>query len=494
MLCAALLATGALVFAALSGPAEAAFPGKNGKIVFASNRTTGAGVHSPSGDYEIFAMTSAGTGLVQLTDNSAADYGPAYSPDGSRVAFVRGDDVYVMNADGTGQRRLTNAFEGSYDPAYSPDGTSIAFTRGLSNAEVWVMDADGANERALVETWGQASARKPAYSPDGSMLAFECRDVAVAFHSDVCTVRPDGVTGWKQLTTDFAADTDPAWSNLGGTILFTSERDGHEEVYIMNADGTNQGRETNSSKNSRHPIFSPDGGKISFASDRDGDSDIYVMSASPESATNTPVKLTQNGADDRDPDWQPLPRCTKTGTAGDDTLVGTADEDVLCGLGGNDTVDGMGGDDIALGGAGDDRLVGSADNDIMNGQSGTDLAVYSGSVAAVQASLATGFAKGQGSDALGGVESLIGSNLDDALTGSGAANSLFGFGGADTLRAGPGGDRVVGGSGDDRLLGEDGDDWLDATDGVNGNDRLNGGTGKDTCAKDATEASVVGCP
>lgn len=82
-------------------PAQAAFPGGNGKIVFASTRTTGPGVHNPEGEYEIFSMKPDGRGLKQLTDNTANDFSPSFSADGSLVVFTSFRDgnteIYYMS-------------------------------------------------------------------------------------------------------------------------------------------------------------------------------------------------------------------------------------------------------------------------------------------------------------------------------------------------------------------------------------------------------------
>ena len=69
------LAAGLLMLAGTK-PAEAAFPGINGKIAFMSDRTTGAGVANPTGDLEIFTITLDGTGLTQLTFNTATESQP----------------------------------------------------------------------------------------------------------------------------------------------------------------------------------------------------------------------------------------------------------------------------------------------------------------------------------------------------------------------------------------------------------------------------------
>src|SRR5215210_7077263 len=95
-------------------PAEAAFPGKNGKIALMSDRTTGAGVDNPTGDLEIFTINLDGTGLTQLTFNTADDGLVEWARSGKKIVFVsyRDDDaeVYTMNADGSNQlNRSQNA-------------------------------------------------------------------------------------------------------------------------------------------------------------------------------------------------------------------------------------------------------------------------------------------------------------------------------------------------------------------------------------------------
>jgi dipeptidyl aminopeptidase/acylaminoacyl peptidase len=83
-------------------PAEATFPGKNGKIAFQSDR---------GGSYEIYTMNADGTKIDKLTTNPADEEDPAFSPDGKKIAFMSersGDsDIYKMNVRGTGLIRLT---------------------------------------------------------------------------------------------------------------------------------------------------------------------------------------------------------------------------------------------------------------------------------------------------------------------------------------------------------------------------------------------------
>jgi hypothetical protein len=119
MLVAVVMAAGLMLATQL---AQAVVPGVNGKIFFAS---------AQDGNEEIYSMNPDGSGQKRLTFNTAFDFDPAISPDGSKVAFFSdrsGDeDIWVMNADGSGATPLTaNRFVES-DPAWSPSGNQIAF-------------------------------------------------------------------------------------------------------------------------------------------------------------------------------------------------------------------------------------------------------------------------------------------------------------------------------------------------------------------------------
>src|SRR5207247_2169605 len=91
-----------------------------------------------------------------------------------------------------------------------------------------------------------------------------------------------------------------AFPGLNGKIVFVSDRDGGNlEIYVMNADGSNQTRLTNNPAVDREPAWSPDGTQIVFWSNRDGDREIYKMNADGSSQT----RLTYNSASDRSPSW-----------------------------------------------------------------------------------------------------------------------------------------------------------------------------------------------
>src|SRR5919108_1384799 len=142
------------------------FPGPNGQIAFVK------GVDGEPETYEIYIMNSDGNDQTRLTDNSASDGDPSWSPDGEKIAFdstIDEDgnrDIYIMNADdGSGQTRLTDDPAFDTDPSWSPDGTKIAFSsnREDDNSEIYIMNSDGSGQTRLTDN--SADDFSPSWSP-----------------------------------------------------------------------------------------------------------------------------------------------------------------------------------------------------------------------------------------------------------------------------------------------------------------------------------------
>ncbi|MBA3355918.1 MAG: PD40 domain-containing protein, partial [Pyrinomonadaceae bacterium] len=256
--------------------------GRNGKIAFTSTR---------DGNHEIYTMEADGTNQTRLTNNPGFDISPKWSPDGTKIAFVRSIgflpyDIYVMNADGSNQTRLTNNRAHGEPPDWSPDGTRIVFHSVVGNtSEIFVVNADGTNLTQLTNSGRNFS---PRWSPDGTRIVFD-RFGSIFGIVGIYVMNADG-SNQTQLTNS-GYDYFPRWSPDSSRITFTSTRDGtcdfncNVEIYSMNADGSNQTRLTNNPRLDAFPEWSPDGTRIVFKSLRDNNINIYVMNADGTSQT-----------------------------------------------------------------------------------------------------------------------------------------------------------------------------------------------------------------
>jgi hypothetical protein len=276
------------------------------------------------------------------------DYDPAWSPDGSALAFIR----VTLDAEGEQRaaRLLVSAPDGSAatpvvedrratlaGPTWSPDGGALAFARLTLGhrailSEIVIVGRDGSGARTVVTS--RAALRRgfvyilePAWSPDGSTIAYTRwrLDRRSYFRPDLRAVGLDG-RGDRLLARD-ASGAD--WSPDGSRIAYSSVRDrngrrcGEDEcfydgeLYVMDASGGRQVRLTRGEGHESSPDWSPDGRWIAFDSDRNypGTEHPEIYSIRPDGGCLT--WLTNGSAQSTTPAWRPVP-----GASGDPGACG----------------------------------------------------------------------------------------------------------------------------------------------------------------------------
>jgi len=240
-------------------------PGNGPRIVFAE----GAPSH-------ISVINLDGSGKSQIHSSIGNDSTPAWSPDGTKIAFTTPDDINdhltigVMNADGGGFHRLAEA-EAFYDgnPAWSPNGAQIVLTAGGGDA-IDVMNADGSNRHRLVTKTAGEGYGHLSWSPDGTRIAFEStrpRQIGSDDRFEIWVMNADG-SNLVRLTTNEVADHHPAWRPDGAKIAFSTQPNVFtaKNIYLMNPDGTGVAQLTHDFLSGTAPAWSHDGQKIAFAS------------------------------------------------------------------------------------------------------------------------------------------------------------------------------------------------------------------------------------
>ncbi len=323
---------------AATGPAAGSAPGK-ALIVFSSGG-------------RIFTLRADGSDRAALTSHSHRhhfmyDEQPAWSPDGSRIAFDRegsGLHVYVMRADGSHQHPFvgTQNSREDYAPTWSPDGANLAFIRQIDRPHAWVFEIvvakrDGSSPTVvhrvrLTDQSGAAVARIPGeitFSPDASaLLLTEYRFVD----------RPSGqtlvrrslysipATGGDETLVDRHA-YQPSFSPSGNRMTYVSEADKNGvdcyeecsingEIYVAHADGSNPHRMTHTKLDEESPDWSADGRYIVFSAAHRHEGAKQLESI-PVHGDCSPVELTNMKRGAYEADWQPDPaRSSDPGVCG----------------------------------------------------------------------------------------------------------------------------------------------------------------------------------
>ena len=216
-----LAALSSLLLVLIVGPptADATFPGRNGDIAI--------GTWFGATGLDIARIDLDGN-RTQVTSSTRDDSSPAWSPDGSRIAFGRylggtNTDLFIANADGSNEVQLMNSSGMEESPSWSPDGREIVYVGSSDCARdtscfgfLVIMDVATRIGRPLI---GAGLGYRPSWSPDGELIAFVGRACSTC-PSNIYTVRPDG-SDLTQLAAP-GGGVDPTWSPDGSKIAFSS--------------------------------------------------------------------------------------------------------------------------------------------------------------------------------------------------------------------------------------------------------------------------------
>jgi Tol biopolymer transport system component/serine/threonine protein kinase len=294
----------------LPAPVATALGGGTGQIAFASTR---------SGIPQLYLVNADGTDLTQLTIMEKGACQPSWSPDGSQLVFIspclgRADftetiynesSLYSINADGTGLKQLTPAPGSDFEPAWSPDGTRIAFTSVRGGfRQIYSVDVASLEVTLLTNTTSAIESSQPSWSPDGTKITYMVKRVG-AFQiwsmnengQEAVQLTHSGQDVWDYL---------PNWSPDGRTVFFNQRRPGAFRPWLMQIDYEEPAQDPRR-MNFPTPIedvsFSPDGYWLAFEGmDGEGNRELYFITVAGSGRT----RLTNDPKIDFDPAWRPL--------------------------------------------------------------------------------------------------------------------------------------------------------------------------------------------
>ncbi|MBI4660011.1 MAG: PD40 domain-containing protein [Verrucomicrobia bacterium] len=262
---------------------------------------TGKIVYGNGGDLYLLHLDN---GLVQrlTTTQQSSEYTPKLSSDGTRIVFysIRKniiEGIYVMFAapEGSGNPRVRLTSFG-VDPAWSPDGTRIAFR--ANDRGIWVMNADGSGLRQLTTHGGDA-----AWSPDSAQIVFVCREYCSHADNELHLVNANAssLDQDQQILAFLGDDVRPAWAPSAKIVFahYTDSKNGYD-LFTFDPVTLVLTQITVGSPGDNQPAWSPDATWIVFS--RSGTritGGIYIM---PGDGSQMPTLIVKGGYQ---PSWGP---------------------------------------------------------------------------------------------------------------------------------------------------------------------------------------------
>jgi TolB protein len=278
-------------------------------------------VEARGGDDFIYTMNANGTDSTELTNCGPGECYPSWSPDGKEILFqgeYNGIGIYVMNANGSDVRRLSQAPSLDVRASWSPNGSKIIFSRvvappvngGIPNTEIDCMNANGTDVRTILPAHNTFNI-EARWSPSGSEIVF----MSGLHHSQqIYAMNADGSD--VRMITSQGANGDPFWSPNGSRVSFGSNRQGGGKlnVFTMSPDGADVQQVTHflPPYEAGDTSWSPDGRKIVFELDKGGDgqsnpdasAQVWIINANGTGAVSTHQVCSAVGCSPR---WQPAP-------------------------------------------------------------------------------------------------------------------------------------------------------------------------------------------